>query len=734
MIKRRQLPLLLLGIIILLGVYNFSGPNNEKKIKKKPPYNQKSEQGNNVYKDPISPVLKDIHTYTLETERWGIYSDGSHAKKTTEGMNKALQWAQKQGYSTFYVPPGTYLISKGKSDSDPEARINLVSNMTFLIDDEAIIQKETNGLEIYSTLYLDYDVENVMIKGGTLRGDNETHDYSKKGEYTGGTHEWGNGITTAGARNVVVDGVKIKNFTGDGIEIGGTTIYGEYITEDDLELGSIDDKGKPVSQKGKIRSNNYDVTNFSHPAYKNPHYRNLMMWIPEGVEGTYDLFYYEKDGTFIKKEKNQRFNSTWGYSKVPEDADYYRVVFNANSTSDVKVNRMTVAITENMTIKNCDIGYNRRQGITVGASENINIIDNKIHHTKGTAPESGIDIEPGFYPAINTLIKGNQFLKNKIHIVFSYGGNATVEENEFGPNAENGIGFSINPSYYGAVVRNNYFEDTNFVTWGNTKFLNNKLISSEAKFEGGSNVVVDGVDGKDSRLGVTQTDENGIKVSNVKLSSSKKKPPKGGIYIYGTSFYMDSISLSGNNEIGGEGNSKNIYENISFINSPEMSPALGTYRNCSSDGVFFLLNLQGKIKFDQCTMKNTMIYTYHPKTEATIQDSTFNHDKSFTSPVFLALEAKKINLLNNSINVAATEKGIPPIIQIGRDASEKDPSKVFDVTIKGNRITASEKRIGIDTKNGGIGSGVYIIEGNTLHLASLNLREKDINRKNQNSQ
>ncbi|NHC43555.1 right-handed parallel beta-helix repeat-containing protein, partial [Bacillus sp. MM2020_1] len=538
--------------------------------------------------------------YKLNVVKWGIFNDGSHSLETTKGINDALKWAQKKGYNTFYLPAGTYLISKGNSETDPSAKINLVSNMTFLMDEKTVLLKESNGYEIYSILFLDSNVENVTIKGGTLRGDKESHNYSRTGESTDGTHEWGNGITTAGPRNVTIDGVNIENFTGDGIEIGGSVIYGNYITEKDLELGGISDEGEEITQKGKIRSNNNKVTNFREPIYHNPHFQNLMMWIPDGVDGTYDLFYYRKDGSFLKSEKSQRFNSTWGYSHVPKDADYFRVVYNANSIKDVKVNRMTVAITENLTIQNCDIGYNRRQGITVGASDNIKILNNKIHNIAGTAPESGIDIEPGFYPAINTLIKGNEFLNNKIHMVFSYGGNATVEENHFGPNVSDGLGFSINPSYSGATVKNNQFENTNFVTWGNTKFNNNSLISSSANFEGGSDVIVDKVNGLDSRLGFKQTEKNGIIVSNITLKSSKNQKIRGGIEVYGKPIRLKSVTFYGNNEISGEGNNKNVYDDLIFINTPEMKLVPGTYDECSTNNGEFELSMTGKINLTKC--------------------------------------------------------------------------------------------------------------------------------------
>ncbi|MGV3464372.1 MAG: right-handed parallel beta-helix repeat-containing protein [Heyndrickxia sp.] len=673
---------------------------------------------------------KENAMYELELSRWGIYNDGTNAISTTKGFNDALKWASENGYTTVIVPGGTYLIAKGTKESDPNARINMVSNMTLQLDEETILQKETNGFEIYSLIYIGPGIENVTIKGGTLQGDRDTHDYSQKGPNTGGTHEWGNGIDTAGAFNINIKGVKIKKFTGDGIGIGGTTIYGQYITEKDVEPGGIDDNGVPIVQNGKIRSNNYAVENFSNPVYNNPHYRNLMMWLPNGVKGTYDLFYYRKDGAFLKVEKDQRFNSTWGFSHIPNDADYFRVVFNADTTKGVKVNRMTVAITENMLIKNCDIGFNRRQGITVGASESIKIINNNIHDISGTAPQSGIDIEPGFYPALDTLIKDNQFVNNKIHMVFAYGGKSKVENNYFGPNVSNGLGFSINPAYQDAVVQNNTFDHSGFTTGNKTKFLNNTLLESTANFNGGTDVIIDVVDGIDSIITIKQTVKYGIKGSNIRLKSSETSTKKGGINLYGEPINLRNIKLDGNNSIYGNGNENNIYEYVSFTNTPDSSIAAGSYKYCSATNAKFELNVPGKTIYNHCKFFNTTIYTYNMKTEAIIKNSAFNFDKDITNNVILAMQTKNIEVINNIFNDVTKTSTNHSVIQIGRDAWANKPTNVLSATIIGNTITANVKRKGIDTLNGGIDAPPYVVKNNKLTNTTLNLKPTDINENN----
>ncbi len=106
--------------------------------------------------------------------RWGVYNDGTHALETTKGINSALKCAKENGYKSFKVPDGTYLIAKGSKPADSEARINIVSGMDFLLSNKAVLKKETNEFEIYSVLYLGANVKNVTVRGGTYIGDRDT--------------------------------------------------------------------------------------------------------------------------------------------------------------------------------------------------------------------------------------------------------------------------------------------------------------------------------------------------------------------------------------------------------------------------------------------------------------------------------------------------------------------------------------------------------------------------------
>jgi hypothetical protein len=713
-------------IIIPISIFNTYTSNSLN-------YGNSSISTTTVNKNTVqvtSPPIVDGKVYELnavEQAKWGIYNDGTHPIETTNGFNNALKWAHDNEHTVFHVPGGTYLIAKGVQDADENAHINMVSDMTFLMDTNTVLQKETNKWEQYAVISLKKEVRNVTIKGGILKGDRYTHDYSYVGSDTDGTHEWGFGISTEGPINVIIEGVKFLDFTGDGIQAGGTTVRGQWIGPDNVELGGLDNNGKPITQAGKIRTNQQSVSinTLNDPFYQDPHYRNVMMWTPEGVTGYYDLFYYRNDGSLIRIDKDQHFNSTFGYSRIPDGAAYWRAVYNATSTSGVGIQMMTVAATENLTIQNCDIGNNRRQGISLVGTVGVKILNNKIHDTQGTKPESGIDMEPGFYPALNTEISGNQFKNNKIHLESAYGGHIIANNNYFGPGAT----FYSN-SWGGVSASNNTFDHSAFVGYDNVNFIKNKLINSEARFEGGSNVIADSIDGTDSYVSFNQTIENGIQASNISLKSTGQDSNHHGIAIWGDKpIHLNIAYLQGNNGMSGDGNDSNVYNNVTFDNTIESVLAAGTYNNPVMTNGHFSFN-PGKVKINQGQLKNTTFYVYNLDSDVTIQNSLFDFDKAVPGNVILAMEAKKITILNNTINDNLTTNADHALLQIGREAGKNDPNRVYGATIKGNVLKAHSQKVGIDTINGGVGAPVYDVEDNILYNYSLSITSKDINLNN----
>lgn len=221
-----------------------------------------------VVESKVSTKVEEDYSYVLELKKWNVYNDGTHPNETTKGINDALKWAKDNGYHTFIVPKGKYLIKKGEP-YDRQSRINMVSDMTFIMEEGAVLEKEANGKERYELMYIGPGIRNVTLKGGTYLGDKNGHDFSQKDDpYTPGTHESGYGIFAEGVQNLTVDGIVAKNFTGDGLLVGGKATAIDGLNEADFELGSIDENGNFITNQKKIRSKNKLKTHFNHPVFK----------------------------------------------------------------------------------------------------------------------------------------------------------------------------------------------------------------------------------------------------------------------------------------------------------------------------------------------------------------------------------------------------------------------------------------------------------------------------------
>ncbi|WP_236887929.1 right-handed parallel beta-helix repeat-containing protein [Cytobacillus oceanisediminis] len=672
--------------------------------------------------------------YELELSRWGVYNDGTHPLETTNGINAALKWAKKNNYKTFKIPDGTYLIAKGTKQDDPDARINLVSDMDFLLSKNTVLQKETNQFEIYSVLYLGPNVQSVTVKGGTYRGDRDTHDFSKKGPDTGGTHEWGYGIQVAGAENIVIDDVKLEKFTGDGIIVTATTVTGSTISEESLEIGGINDEGTPVEAEGKIRTNNRAVTHFENASYEKC--RNIYFWLPEGINSgsKADVYYYRKDGSFIRADKQIRFYS--GESVIPKDADYFRAVFEAPSIKKVKISRMTVDISKNVTIKNSDIGYNRRQGISLVGSDGVKIYNNHIHHTGGTAPQSGLDIEPGFFPGRDTIIKDNHFTDNKIQIVLAYGENAVIEGNHFEQSLEGAVGVHVHKGFRGdVIVKENTFNGSGLTVNSENAIVDqNKFTKSEVKLLG-KNISFSNATMANAMLNIGY--KEGQKIENIEMKQSGAN--LGALFIWDAPVNMKDVTIHANSKnkgiIQGAGNNKSVYDDLVVKGEKYNDTILpaGEYNRCTFEAGTLEINREGKYVLNECTVKNPSslfnVNNLYGNPEVTIKDSLLEVTENIGYGAAIYVQgAGKFELFNNEI-MAKNNTENTPLIKLGPYGSSK-PTKIFNALIKGNEIHTKTAISGVHTLNAGTDAPAYGVTDNKLFNATLELTSKEINEEN----
>ena len=121
-----------------------------------------------------------------------------------------------------------------------------------------------------------------------------------------------------------------------------------------------------------------------------------------------------------------------------------------NTTGDgIFIEDAIKIISQNISISNCNIYNNRRQGISIISAENVKIYNNEIHDINGTSPYACIDLEKSYnYQEIkNIFIFHNKFYNARSHDavkVYSRSENIYINNNEaygnFRFNAENNKG------------------------------------------------------------------------------------------------------------------------------------------------------------------------------------------------------------------------------------------------------------------------------------------------------
>lgn len=113
------------------------------------------------------------------------------------------------------------------------------------------------------------------------------------------------------------------------------------------------------------------------------------------------------DGAVIYSAQNvtivgTTFKNNWG-----DGIDVYPPVVNKNDGDKSQV--------QNLIIRNCNFDYNRRQGVSLEHVNGATIEQNIFQNTNGTAPASGLDLEPGgdsTEVVENVTIRNNIFLNN----------------------------------------------------------------------------------------------------------------------------------------------------------------------------------------------------------------------------------------------------------------------------------------------------------------------------------
>ncbi len=173
------------------------------------------------------PAIPFTGEYIIDTVLWDIPNNGTQPVKTTDNLQAAIDWAAEEGYSRIRLPSGTYLVGK-YGNAIYQKGIVVKGDTEFVLDNGAVLQMAANDKWNYCVIAVTGQ-SNVIIRGGTIKGDRTTHIYTPRASDGSTAHDEGHGICLQSATSrVLVENMTIKDLTGDGLllvsEISDVTI------------------------------------------------------------------------------------------------------------------------------------------------------------------------------------------------------------------------------------------------------------------------------------------------------------------------------------------------------------------------------------------------------------------------------------------------------------------------------------------------------------------------------
>ena len=167
--------------------------------------------------DEDNPIINSM----INNNYFGINSNGQNPEETTEGINKAIEYASDNGIQDIKLEKGIYTVI-GYKEGEKFGGIIFKSNIHLDLNGSTIIQY-VNDKPRYSNFIMK-NVQNVKLFNGILIGERQEHNYDGIVSEYEETHEWGHGINIWGSKNVEISNLEIYDMIGDGVYISGTSI------------------------------------------------------------------------------------------------------------------------------------------------------------------------------------------------------------------------------------------------------------------------------------------------------------------------------------------------------------------------------------------------------------------------------------------------------------------------------------------------------------------------------
>jgi parallel beta-helix repeat protein len=155
-----------------------------------------------------APAAATSRVVSVRAPEYGAKADG---RDDTAAIQKAFDDVARTG-GTVRIPKGVYMIDATRRTEGGRHGLALRSGTTLRFEAGAVLKAIPNGAPGYAIILV-ANARNVNILGGVLEGERNAHQ--------GSEGQWGMGISFLNARDVVVEGVTVKDCWGDGFYVGG---------------------------------------------------------------------------------------------------------------------------------------------------------------------------------------------------------------------------------------------------------------------------------------------------------------------------------------------------------------------------------------------------------------------------------------------------------------------------------------------------------------------------------
>lgn len=570
------------------------------------------------------------YIFKVDLNQFNISNNNSNGKETTEGINNAIKYAKENGYKTIKLPKGYYSIDTSVTNpielKDEEGNTWTHNRQGIAMESDLILDITGCTLEMmpvedpyYSIINIS-NCKNSTIKGGTIKGDRNSHDYGMRINNEGDEFESGD----------------IDSKTGKYIKDKERIVTKDYINEY-IDWFTNDKQNLPnqfaIIPLWNTTMNTVDGGCAYVYCYDK---NNKYLGTAEGGNGyaTQRTLLKGTDKIKISLRGEERLDSVisiatrdlyqtyeFGTGITITDSDFVEII--GVTVKDcigdcIGTSAPPLKVTvDNLSIINCTLENGRRQGISfVATGENYLIKDCNIGNINGVDPQCGIDFEHYDYMK-NTVIEGCNFYDNKKWDIINY----------------NGTEIEIKDSKFTGAIAATYGKDMHI---HNNIFKYKDRKNKDKIFKGASlnlgtenNIVYDNefVGGSISNSGKhSKTYDNIFKNAKVDITSN-------GINKY----YNSQVGIRQNKDFYKLEN--NYFENCEVFNhndEPEIEINNSTFENSS-------YNARGKTIVNECTFnltdKSLMDGGKTEKTEITYNRCNINSSYK-----------KEINLLGQSTN------------------------------------------------------------------------------------